>query len=88
MQAISPLFGMEMSVGNNSSATCVDNDAAAMSHMIVASPNDVSLETVLPVTLKNLLLKNDMTANEMVYKCMLGLIEMNNADAANKKLEI
>ena len=79
---------MDMSVGNDSSATCVDNAAVAMSHMIMASPNDVPLVTMLPVVLKSLPLKNDMTANETVYKCLLGLMEMKNAKAVNSKLEI
>ena len=76
---------MDVSVGNNSSDACVDNDAAAMSRMIMASPNDVPLATVLHIILKSLQSKNYMTANEMVYKCMLGVMEMNNDDAINYK---
>ena len=81
MQAISPLFGMKMSVGNDISATCVGNAAVAMSHMIMESPNDVPLTTVPPVILKILTLKNNMTVNETVYKCLLGFMGMNNAKA-------
>ena len=86
-QALSPIFGMDTSATDSSKA-CVDNAAAAISRMIMASPTDVPLGQVLPVVLKSLPLKNDMTENETVYKCILGLISMNNADAAANKAEI
>lgn len=87
MQGLSPLFSIDISSGD-AAAACVDNAAAAMSRMIMASTTDVPLGQVLPVVLKSLPLKNDMTENETVYKCILGLIESNNADAAANKQEI
>ena len=88
MHALSLLFGMDVAVENGSSASCVDNAAAVMSHMIMVSPNDVPLATVLPVIIKSLPLNNDMTDNETVYKCLLELMEMNNTNAVNNKLNI
>jgi len=35
---------------------------------------------VLPVLLKALSLKNDMTENENVYNCLFSLLEQNQAD--------
>ena len=52
-----------------------------MPHMIMASSNKVPLESALPVILKLLPLKNNMTVNETVYKCLLGFMEMNNTKA-------
>jgi hypothetical protein len=87
MQGLSPLFGVDISSGD-AAAACVDNAAAAMSRIIMTSPADVPLGQVLPVVLKSMPLKNDMTENETVYKCILGLINSNNADAAANKAEI
>jgi len=87
MAALSPLFSIDPTLGD-SAAACIDNAAAAMSRMIMASPSDVPLGQVLPVILKSLPLKNDMTENETVYKCILGLISLNNADAVANKGEI
>lgn len=87
MQALSPLFGTDISLGD-AAAACIDNAAAALSRMIMTSPADVPLNQVLPVVLKSLPLKNDMTENETVYKCILGLISLNNADAVANKAEI
>ena len=87
LQALSPLFGIDTSASDSSKA-CVDNAAAAISRMIMAAPGDVPLGQVLPPVLRCLPLKNDMTENETVYNCLLGLISMNNADAAANKTEI
>lgn len=87
LQAISPLFNIDPSNGDPSAA-CVDNAAAGVSRMIMASPAHVPLPQVLPVVLKALPLKNDMTENETVYKCLLGLLQMNNQDAIALKAEI
>ena len=86
LQALSPLFAMDTST--DARKACIDNAAAAISRMIMASPSDVPLAQVLPVVLKSLPLKNDFTENETVYKCLLGLISMNNPDAAALKEEM
>ena len=87
LQAISPLFNIDSSKGDPSAA-CIDNAAAGVSRMIMASPTNVPMSQVLPVVLKALPLKNDMTENETIYKCLLGLLQMNNADAIAQKAEI
>ena len=74
---------MDVYVGNTIIVICVDNAAAAIYRVIMASQNYVPLATVLAVILKSLPLKNDMTANDMVYKCLLGVMEMNNINAVN-----
>lgn len=79
LQGISPLFVVDQTQGE-SSAACIDNAAAAVSRMIMASPNHVPLAQVLPVLLKSLPLKTDMTENETVYTCLLGLLQMNQPD--------
>jgi glycine/D-amino acid oxidase-like deaminating enzyme len=79
LQAISPLFSVDPSQGE-ASAACVDNAAAAVSRMIMASHNNVPLAQVLPILLRSLPLKVDMTENETVYTCLLGLLHMNQQD--------
>mmetsp|Transcript_3516 Transcript_3516/g.5285 ORF Transcript_3516/g.5285 Transcript_3516/m.5285 type:complete len:1075 (+) Transcript_3516:184-3408(+) len=86
LQAISPLFSVDPTAGD-SSAACIDNAAAGVSRMIMASPGNVPMPQVLPVLLKALPLKNDMTENETVYKCLLGLLQMNQPDAIANKAE-
>mmetsp|Transcript_37175 Transcript_37175/g.54715 ORF Transcript_37175/g.54715 Transcript_37175/m.54715 type:complete len:1080 (-) Transcript_37175:170-3409(-) len=86
LQALSPLFSIDSSV-SDSSAACVDNAAAAVSRMIMATPGSVPMPQVLPALLQSLPLKNDMTENETVYKCLLGLLQMNQPDAVALKAE-
>lgn len=86
LQAISPIFNINPTEGD-SAAACVDNATAGVSRMIMASPPSVPLPQVLPVLLKALPLKNDMTENETVYKCLLGLLSMNNQEALALKSE-
>lgn len=87
LQAISPLFSIDPSRGE-SSAACVDNAVASVSRMIMASPNHVPLGQVLPVFLKALPLKTDMTENETVYTCLLGLLQMNQPDLLSNASEL
>jgi HEAT repeat protein len=87
LQGLSPLFGIDASASDGSAA-CVDNAAAAVSRMIMASPANVPLATVLPALLKALPLKNDHTENETVYKCVLGLMSMNCPELAEMKGEL
>lgn len=85
--AVGQLFGIDRSA-NDTSAAAVDNACACISRMIMVSPNNVPVSQVLPVILSKLPLKSDMTENETIYKCLLGLLQMNNADAVAQKAEI
>lgn len=87
LQAMSPLFGVDASQGDTSAA-CVDNACAAIARMIMTSPSHVPMGQVLPVMLKAMPLKSDMTENETVYNCLLGLLQTNNADLAANKVEL
>lgn len=87
LQSISPLFIVDASQGDSSSA-CVDNAAAAVSRMIMASPDNVPFPQVLPTLLSALPLKTDMTENETVYTCLLGLLQMNHPDLLSQKEEL
>jgi len=85
--AISPLFQVDAAKGDYSAA-CIDNAAAAVCRMIMTSPGHVPLSQVLPVILRSLPLKNDMTENETVYTCLLTLLKMNQPDALANKAEL
>jgi len=87
LQSISPIFALDPN-SSDSAAAAVDNAAAAISRMIMAVPASVPIGQVLPVLLKALPLKNDMTENETVYKCLIGLLQMNQEDAIANKAEI
>jgi hypothetical protein len=83
MQALEPLFQLTPDLADPSTAdstkACVDNAAAAISRMMVAHPNHIPIGQAVPVLLKHLPLKNDMTENETVYGCILGLMGNPNA---------
>jgi importin-4 len=67
----------QQQVPSESALACLDNSAAAVARMIMASPNHVpSLEQVVPVFVRGLPLMVDMTENETVYNCLLGLLNM------------
>lgn len=87
LQALSPLFGVDVSE-SDTAAACVDNASAAVARMIKTSPSHVPLAQVLPVLLKALPLKNDMTENETVYNCLFGLLQQNQADLLANKPEL
>lgn len=87
LQAMEPLFHIDPS-GGESAAACVDNAAAAIARMIMASPQHLPMPQVLPALLKLLPLKTDMTENETVYTCVLGLLQMNHPDALAQKDEM
>jgi hypothetical protein len=87
LQGLSPLFGIDASA-NDANAGIVDNAAAAVSRMIMASPTHVPLATVLPALLKVLPLKIDYSENETVYQCVLGLMGMNCPELAEMKGEL
>lgn len=87
LQALSPLFSVDITEGDTAAA-CVDNACAAIARMIKTSPAHVPMSQVLPVMLKALPLKNDMTENETVYSCLFGLLQQNQADLVANKLEL
>ena len=87
LQAIETLFHIDPSTGE-SAAACVDNAAAAVARMIMASPGHVPMAQVLPALVKLLPLKTDMTENETVYTCLLGLLQMNHPDILGQKDEL
>lgn len=87
LQGLSPLFSVD-AASSDGSAACVDNAAAAVSRMIMASPSNIPLDAVLPTLLKALPLKSDYTENETVYKCLVGLMNMNCQELANLKGEL
>lgn len=87
LQGLEPLFGMDSSTGE-STAACVDNAAACVARMIMAQPASIPMSQVLPPFLRLLPLKTDMTENETVYNCLLGLIQMNHPEALAQKAEL
>jgi len=87
LQALSPLFVVDITEGDTAAA-CVDNACAAVARMIKASPSHVPMAQVLPVMLKAMPLKNDMTENETVYNCLFGLLQQNQADLLANKHEL
>jgi len=87
LQSISPLFSLDPEK-SDASVACVDNAAAAVCRMIMFNPTAVPLSQVLPVILRCLPLKSDYTEDETVYKCLLGLMAMNNADLAANQVDL
>jgi len=86
LQGLEPLFGMDSSTGD-AVAACVDNAAACVARMIVAQPASFPMRQVLPAFLRLLPLKTDMTENETVYNCLLGLIQIGHPEALVQKAE-
>ena len=87
LQLVGQLFSIDLSIADTSAAA-VDNAAACVCRMIMAVPTSVPIQQVLPVLLKSLPLKNDMTENNTVYTCLLNLLQMNNSDALAHKDEM
>lgn len=87
LQALEPLFSIDPASGD-SSAACIDNAAACVARMVMASPTHLPMPQVLPALLRLLPLKTDMTENETVYTCLLGLLQMNHPDALAQKAEL
>jgi hypothetical protein len=75
LQSLGPIFALDISSGSESTLACVDNSAAAIARMIMAQPNRVPLAEVLPAFLRVLPLKVDMTENETIYKCAIGIMQ-------------
>jgi len=72
LQGLIPLFSVDPVL----EAPVIDNAAAAVSRMIMAAMDQVPMESVLPIFMGALPLKNDMNENEPVYQCIAGLFEM------------
>ncbi|KAL7465987.1 hypothetical protein ACHAXS_006283 [Conticribra weissflogii] len=87
LTALSPLFSMDASQ-SDTTAACIDNAGAAVARMIMTSPANVPMAQVLPVLLRSLPLKNDMTENETVYNCLMGLLQMQQPDLLANKQEL
>ncbi|GKY94826.1 hypothetical protein MPSEU_000447800 [Mayamaea pseudoterrestris] len=87
LERLGPIFALDPDA-SDSTAACIDNAAAAISRMIMACPTHVPLDQALPVFLRVLPLKTDMTENETVYKCLLGLIQMNHGAVAANRAEL
>jgi importin-4 len=87
LQGLEPLFSIDPLAGE-SSAACIDNVAACVARMVMASPASVPMQQVLPAFLKLLPLKTDMTENETVYTCLLGLLQVNHPSVLPHKAEL
>lgn len=84
LQSLGHLFNIDPNI-SDSSAACVDNATAAVTRMIMTCPGSVPIAQVLPVILEAMPLKHDFVENETVFKCLLGLIQMNHPDAVAHK---
>ena len=87
LQALEPLFRIDAS-SSDSAAACVDNAAACVARMIMASPGSMPMAQVVPALLGLLPLKTDMTENETVYSCLIGLVDGNIPDAMAQKPQL
>jgi importin-4 len=87
LSGLEPLFALDPA-SSDSAAACMDNVAACVARMMMACPNNLPMSQVLPAFLKLLPLKTDMTENETVYTCLLGLLQMNHPDAVAQRVEI
>lgn len=88
LQPLGNIFSSVDASSSDGAAACVDNAAAAVARMIMASPSHVPMTQVLPVFLHALPLKTDMTENDTVYTCLLGLLQMNHPDIVAHKAEL
>jgi hypothetical protein len=75
INAVSPLF----SVSVKKSPTVADNACGTISRLILANPDLVPLEQVLPVLIGSLPLRSDFEPAIPVYECIFELLKSNNA---------
>jgi hypothetical protein len=73
LTALSPLFN------NQTLPNTTDNAAGAVARMIIAHPEAVPLDQVLPVFINALPLKADYEENQPVFECIFKLFGANNA---------
>lgn len=89
LPVLGQVFLLDSSAGaSDARQACIDNATAAACRMIMAQPEKVPLHDVIPVILRALPLKADMTENETVYACVLGLLQSNQADILGQKPEL
>jgi hypothetical protein len=72
LNALSPLFN------NQTIPNTVDNAAGAIARLILAHPNSVPLDQVLPTFTNALPLKADFEENQAVFDCIFKLFEVQN----------
>ena len=77
LQHLHPLFSMDPV----QHPAVIDNAAAAVARMMMASLPSVPTAQVMPVFVQCVPLKDDMSENEAVYSCLAGLLEMKHPDA-------
>ncbi|RCI05647.1 hypothetical protein CU098_013168, partial [Rhizopus stolonifer] len=73
LTALYPLFQ------NQPVPNITDNATGAVARLIMARPDAVPLDQVLPVFISVLPLKADFAENEPVFKCLFSLVRANNA---------
>jgi importin-4 len=73
LKLLQPLFNFD----NKTNA--VDNACGAVCRMILKNPQSVPIEAVMPTVLAKLPLKRDYEENTPVYRCILFLLENQNA---------
>ncbi|KAK4518253.1 uncharacterized protein ATC70_001605 [Mucor velutinosus] len=73
LTALSPLFS------NQTLPNTIDNAAGAVARLILARPNAVPLDQVLPTFTNALPLKADFEENQPVFDCIFQLFNANNA---------
>ncbi|KAG1056451.1 hypothetical protein G6F43_001668 [Rhizopus delemar] len=77
LNALSPLFN------DQNSFSTTDNAAGAVARLIIAHPEAVPLDQVLPVFINALPLKTDYEENEPVFECIFKLFGANNSFVFN-----
>ncbi|KAI8973597.1 armadillo-type protein [Mycotypha africana] len=77
LTALSPLFS------NQTIPNTVDNAAGAVARLILAHPNAVPLDQVLPTWISVLPLKADYEENQPVFDCIFQLFNANNSFVLN-----
>ncbi|KAI9598658.1 armadillo-type protein [Syncephalis fuscata] len=76
LAALSPLFQCKL-------PNAVDNACGAIARLIIAHPNAIQLEEVLPVLVQHLPLRTDYAENEPVYRCLIQLIRSSHPAIAS-----
>nr|KAJ3419498.1 hypothetical protein HK105_006877 [Polyrhizophydium stewartii] len=75
LQLLHPFFK------STAKSNLADNACGTVARMILRAPGAVPLDQVLPVFVEALPLKRDFVENESVIKCLLGLLDAQNAAA-------
>mmetsp|Transcript_4280 Transcript_4280/g.6520 ORF Transcript_4280/g.6520 Transcript_4280/m.6520 type:complete len:243 (+) Transcript_4280:92-820(+) len=79
LQLLAPVF--QKAGKGTTEEGLLDNAAAAVARIVMAAPNAVPLDQVLPALLGALPLKVDEAENETVYGCIIGLMKMKHPAA-------